>query len=318
MKLDLSYCQYIETQIAQGLIKDFHSLDYGLRKGKVGAFLYLSLFSECYGLEDVRELSQSMLFDLVRNHHQIGLGLLDGCYGFVFAIRKLQALGIVDKDYELESIIGIIENNYYGKYASVPFKFDLDDDMFSDGIIHLMRLNDKSTYGYYKAVETNLLLLKSARRILDATYHDNAIMQRGISWRLLHSLLYYIKSTDEAAIFPVMTDHLLKLAQRTFFDKIRNLKGTPLIDIDRYICGRYLGVNENIVSTKEELLSDLNLCGLFSYIYADKALCESYIDNYVTIDASNMDILKDSVSSTTEGITGIGLGILQTHFPNTD
>lgn len=316
MKLDLNYCKYIETLIAQILIKDFHSLDYGLRKGKVGAFLYLSLFSECYGLADIRERSQTMLFDLVKNHRQIGLGLLDGCYGFVFAIRKLQAQGIVNKDDELERIIEIIENNYYGKYANVPFKFDLDDDMFSDGIIHLMKLKDKDKYGYYKAVEANLLLLKSARRILDPTCYDNAIMQRGISWRLLHSLLYYIKSTDDAAIFPVMTDHLLKLAQRTFIDKIRNPKGTRLMDIDRYICGRYIAVNENRIAADEELTSDLNLCGLYSYIYADKTLFESYIENYVLLDASKFDVLKDAVSSATGDIVGIGLGILQTHFPN--
>lgn len=97
-----------------------------------------------------------------------------------------------------------------------------------------------------------------------------------------------------------------------------NPKRQLRMDIDRYICDRYLSQSEYRIAPNEELAPDLNLCGLYSYIYGDNTIFESYFDDCIPPDLSASDLLKNAVASDTGDIVGLGLGILQTHFPNKD
>lgn len=313
-----NHWKQFEIMIGDILIKEYCHLPYGLKNGKVGAFLYLSLLSEFYGLDSVRQKSQSILLDLVKNHRKIGFGLLDGAYGFLYSVRRLQKMEIIAEDNMLSHITSIIQDNYHALYANVPYKIDMEDDMFSEGVMALMDIDTDNEQEYYQALELNLLLLKSAERILTPAYGADLIIKHGLSRRLLHSLCYFILSTHKLKIFPNKTDFLISLLSKhiNHHDKYPEHNNNGESDIDRYILTHILGLACEISSNDSTaLLSEVSTAGFYSFIYQDKSIFESYMEHLLTPNQSQIVLLRSLISLSPNELVGIGLGILQqNHF----
>lgn len=288
-----------------------------LKDGKIGAFIFYSLYSEIYDSEADREKAQTIFLEIIEdfnhNYGRLDRIFLKGAMSFVWAVGFLKKKDMIEDSPALDSILRryLDCRNYINTIPSVPFP---DKCFYGEGVCYMSLFREEDTLERYALQEYLLSMIDNCGRMLTASV-DPIYDPEDMELSFLHSVLYFLKETNRHNIYPTKADRLISLIR----EKYNNHKGQS---IDSGILGYLLGYgfeygrsSANSIMEPEKICKELSEVSLYSMIYSDHGILDAYIENIGEAALGSVrDYIATSVSASLS-VMGVGCGLLFNRLP---
>lgn len=291
---------------------DLSDFSAGLKDGQAGMFLFFSLYSECYRHEGAREKAQEILelcFSGTLTHKPCTLST--GYLGVVWALRYIVRLNLLEKDPFLFETYKNADNACFQYFYSFPFKYNFYEDLFSMGLYFLKAVHQIDTIQFYNHIEQLLKLIENCDALLNKSI-EGIYERDDMSFRLFHSLFYFLLETDKMKIYPVKTRQLLHSARRLYPD-LKQGDSTDRFVADIGMKNEIIGLPASgSVAGKIDFLSE---AGYYSVLYDDPAIFATALHLLEKEDPGILHSLYTEISNGTIDIhklCTLGLGFI--HF----
>lgn len=240
---------------------DLATLPIGLRRGKMGWCLFLTLYSELNGNSRARNLSSVLMSEALKDLRNIPAGIEDGTGGIIWILEYLKVNDLIETDDSLKRIYNMVMRDHIIKSASRP-THDLEDNFFTNGLYSLFSYKPAETATHYMNVENLIYLTDECERIMK-TPLKGLYDPKQMPVSMLTSMVYFIKKIKEWNLYPFQTERLLRLVPELFDEiKVHN-------DTDDY--AYHILMNEKACKlekspTTDEAASLLATLGFYSLI----------------------------------------------------
>lgn len=271
-------------------------LPFGLRNGKAGVMLLMALYSEWEKHEKARNISASLLAEVVKRTHTLPARLMDGSWGILWTLQHLCDKGILETDDAIRRILHQLTFSCRTSHMAVPVRVIPEDGLFSEGICTLAQWKDEDALERYVTEERLIGLVDECERLL--TMEVPGIHRpKDMPFSLLHSIVWYLQEMVRLKLYPYRAEQLLAIAAELY----PTLTDTDAAD--RYVLASLLAATETEFPKETDIIEYrriLGKVGFYSLLYNRPELFRQLWKPVP---------LSDSLS--VETLCGLGYGILQ-------